>query len=395
MIVQYPRAVVASVALVAVLSAASGACHDASDSGTQAAKSDAVPSSLAPNTSSDAGASAPPGMISIPAGTLKAGTPKNKVPRIADEEMAGVDESMNPFFIDALPFPNEAGAIPTSNVSREEAEQMCATKGKRLCTELEWERACKGADNATYEYGDDYAAEKCGTGVAIEEAARRPTGDRIGCKSSFGVREMHGGPWEWTSSAWGRGHKDDLGVLRGGNALAGELVGRCANAIGRTPTTRSPVMGFRCCKGDTNPAKVELAQTTGRALEPQLKPDSPRIGKNARAIPNVELPDTGKFFVTSSWTWRPVPNESLVLASGCAAYENNIKPVGCALFAFRPDASGDLVLAGVPADVGIGEMVIAGDGRHVRVRGLRSQGGLYARDITYVYGRVVIGDQKK
>jgi hypothetical protein len=345
-------------------------------------------------------------MILIPAGTFKAGTPKNKIPRIADEEMPGTDESMNAFYIDALPYPNEVGAIPTSNVSREEAEQMCATKGKRLCTELEWERACKGADSATYEYGDDYAQEKCGTGVVIDEAARRPTGDRIACKSSFGVREMHGGPWEWTSSAWGRGHErrgdhtDDLGVLRGGNALAGELVGRCANAIGRTPSTKSPTMGFRCCKGDTNPAKVELSNASqGRALEPQLKPDSARIGKSARAIPNVELPDTGKFFITSSWTWRPVPNESLTLASGCAAYENNVKPVGCALFAFRPDADphggGDLVLAGVPADVGIGEMVLAGDARHVRVRGLLSQGGLYARDVTYVYGRVVIGDKHK
>jgi hypothetical protein len=53
------------------------------------------------------------------------------------------------------------------------------------------------------------------------------------------------------------------------------------------------------------------------------------------------------------------------------------------------------VLAGVPADVGIGEMVVAGDARHVRVRGLLSKGGLYARDITYVYGRVVIGDAHK
>jgi hypothetical protein len=86
-----------------------------------------------------------------------------------------------------------------------------------------------------------------------------------------------------------------------------------------------------------------------------------------------------------------------VLASGCSAYENNVKPVGCALFAFRPDGdpSGDVVLAGVPADVGISEMVLAGDARHVRVRGLLSQGGLYARDVTYSYGRVAIGDRHK
>jgi formylglycine-generating enzyme len=370
------------------------ACRDTADAATTGAKSDAVPSAT---SILDAGPAAPPGMIFIPAGSLRAGTPKNKVPRIADEEMPGVDVSLNGYWIDALPYPNEPGAIPTSNVSRDEAEQLCAAKGKRLCSELEWERACKGASNATYEYGDDYAADKCGTGVSIDEAARRPTGDRIACKSGFGVREMHGGPWEWTSSAWGRGRHDELGVLRGGNAVAGELVGRCANGIGRAPATKSPVMGFRCCKGETNPAKVELTPSTGRALEPQLKPDTARIGRAARAIPGVELPATGKFFVTSSWTWRPSANESLVLASGCSAYENNVKPVGCALFAFRPDAdpAADVVLAGVRADVGIGEMVLAGDARHVRVRGLMSKGGLYARDVTYTYGRVVIGDPHK
>ena len=368
-------------------------CHDTADAST-GAKSDAVPVVAAATI--DAAAKSPPGMIWIPAGTLKAGTPKNKAPRIPDEEMAGVDVSLNGYWIDALPYPNESGAIPTVSVSRDEAEQLCAAKGKRLCSELEWEHACKGSANATYEYGDDYAQDKCATGVTAEEAARRPTGDRIACKSDFGVREMHGGPWEWTSSAWGRGHKEDLGVLRGGNAVAGELVGRCANAIGRTPSTKSPVMGFRCCKGETNPAKVELSLTTGRALEQQLKPENARIGRAARQIPGVTLPDTNHFFVTSAWTWRPSANETLILASGCSAYENNIKPVGCALFAFRPDADpkNDQVLAGVPADVGIQEMVIQNGAKQVRVRGLMSQGGLYARDVSYVYGRVVIGDKK-
>jgi sulfatase modifying factor 1 len=378
---------------VLALLALSSCGHDTAE-GATGAKSDAVP---APPTQADAGAAAPRGMIWISPGMLRAGTPKNAVPRIAEEEMPGVDVSLGGYWIDALPYPNEPGAIATSNVSRDEAEQLCATQSKRLCTELEWEHACKGAANATYEYGDVYSAEKCGTGVSIEEGARRPSGDRIACKSDYGVREMHGGPWEWTQSPWGRGRKDDFGVLRGGNALAGELVGRCANAIGRSPTTKSPTMGFRCCKGEVSAAKVELPMQGGRALEPQLKPNTARVGRAARMISGVTLPETGKFFITSAWTWRPAANESLVLASGCAAYENNIKPVGCALLAFRPDGdpNADVVLAGVAADVGIGEMVLAGDARHVRVRGLLSKGGLYARDVTYVYGRVVISDPHK
>jgi formylglycine-generating enzyme required for sulfatase activity len=83
-----------------------------------------------------------PGMAWIPPGTLRVGTPADRVPRVADEEPAGTFAEMSGFYIDQLPYPNEPGAIPTTNVTRDEAEQLCAGKGKRLCTELEWERAC-------------------------------------------------------------------------------------------------------------------------------------------------------------------------------------------------------------------------------------------------------------
>ncbi|HEX7665301.1 MAG TPA: SUMF1/EgtB/PvdO family nonheme iron enzyme, partial [Polyangiaceae bacterium] len=208
----------------------------------------------------DSGLTAPPrtGMIWIPTGTFKAGTPVDKFPRIADEELPGTDTTLNGFYIDQLPYPDELGAIPTTNVSRADAEKLCESKQKRLCSELEWERACKGPDSTTYEYGDVYKKDACMTGIAPEQAAKRPSGDRVTCKSPFGVQEMHGGAWEWTDSKWGRGTKGDLGVLRGGNARAGELVGRCANGIARKPKTSSVTMGFRCCAGDRNPNEVEL-----------------------------------------------------------------------------------------------------------------------------------------
>jgi len=52
---------------------------------------------------------------------LHAGTPADRVPRVADEEPAGAPVSMSGFYIDMLPYPNEPGAIPTSNVTRDEA----------------------------------------------------------------------------------------------------------------------------------------------------------------------------------------------------------------------------------------------------------------------------------
>ena len=191
-----------------------------------------------------------PGMMFIPSGILKAGTPIDQVPRVADEELPGVEVALGGFYIDVLPFPNEAGAIPTTNKSRDEAARLCGEKSKRLCTELEWERACKGPANTRYEYGEAYRAADCAMGQAIETASKRPEGQRSTCQSGFGVREMHGGAWEWTASEWGRGSGSSatsLGVLRGGNSEAGEIVGRCSNALARPPSTQSPTMGFRCC----------------------------------------------------------------------------------------------------------------------------------------------------
>ena len=329
------------------------------------------------------------GMVWVPAGKLRAGTPVGRVPRIAEEELAGDEIEMGAFYIDLLPYPNETGAIPTTNVTRDDAQRLCEAQGKRLCTELEWERSCKGPENFVYEYGDTYKPQVCGTGVSVEEAARRPSGDHVACKSGFGALELHGDVWEWTQSSWGRGRTDALGVLRGGNSVAGELAGRCANGIGRAPTQKSPTMGFRCCKGDVNPVTVDLKLSTGRILEPLAKTDAARVGRVARSA-NGGVVAAGKgFFVTSTWNWRPVPNEVLQVASGCAGAEHG-KPFGCALVVYRADDTRDLPLAAVAVDVGIVEMAVAGESKHIRVRGLLSKGGLVARDITYAYGRVDI-----
>jgi formylglycine-generating enzyme len=330
-------------------------------------------------------------MAWISAGPLRAGTPAGRTPRVADEEMAGTLVEMGGFHIDLLPWPNEPNAIPTSNVSRDEAEQLCASKGKRLCTELEWERACKGPENTTYEYGDVYRKDVCGTGVALEQASRRPTGEHAQCKSGFGVSEMHGGVWEWTSSGWGRGSRDAAqGVLRGGNSLAGELVGRCSNAIARSTTKKSPTMGFRCCAGPKNPVEVTLdlqgtpgltvtaaaaAMPWSAALAAAVNNDSPSIEpKSLRA-----------------WTWIPVANEVLVIATGCTE-----PPKGCGLVVARPGGDGGAgeVLASVATGKDLPEVARNGSARHVRLRALDVR-GVYSRDVTYLYGRVDLSDAKR
>jgi formylglycine-generating enzyme required for sulfatase activity len=330
-----------------------------------------------------------PGMAWIPTGILKAGSSPHRAPRVAEEEMPSVDVELHGFYIDLMPFPNEPGAIPSSNVTREEAQKLCDAKGKRLCTELEWERACKGPDNTTYEYGEAYRASSCGTGVSIEQASKRPTGERSACKSGFGVLELHGGVWEWTSSSWGRGSKNpELGVLRGGNSEAGELVGRCANALARAASSKGPTMGFRCCSGESNQARVELALTTGPVLAGATEEVADHLAKiGAGAIEPGLAANLVR--VERKWAWRPVANEKLLVGVVCAT-KSGVRH--CALVVSREDGPPE-PLARFDAGREVPEVAPLGE-KKLRARALDAQGS-YQRELTYSFGRVEVGEAKR
>src|SRR3954468_2662120 len=143
----------------------------------------------------EAGAGALASTVTIPAGTLQAGSACDAVPRITTEELSATALHLGEYGIDAYPFPNDPAKAPVTNVTRDEAAAMCASAGKRLCTELEWERACKGGANQEYEYGNAYQAAACAQAVSRGAGSM---GQRAQCVSSFGVRDMHGLVWEWT-----------------------------------------------------------------------------------------------------------------------------------------------------------------------------------------------------
>jgi hypothetical protein len=280
---------------------------------------------------------------------------------------------------------------------------MCEVKGKRLCSELEWERACKGPQGTTYEDGDAYRAATCSMGIPAEQAARRPSGEQLTCKSGFGVRDMHGGPWEWIDGPWGRGSLRELGVLRGGNAVAGEIAGRCANALARPPATKSPIMGFRCCAGPKNEAKVDLALQSGPPLERSMKTSELAAPLLPFATQTWPPSDAGaQFSFVHAFTWRPVPNEELIVASGCAKDKPHSR---CGLLVGRVvDAGQDSGTDPGPATVDMlahadtgfeaAEVAEVGDPRHMRFKGADSRSG-YLRDFTYSYGRVEMGTTQR
>jgi formylglycine-generating enzyme required for sulfatase activity len=285
-----------------------------------AATASTAPAAAPPPWDATARAPTPPrGMIWVPDGALVAGTPAGRQPRLADQEMAGEQLVLHGYFMDVFEYPNEEGAIPRTGVTQAQAEALCAEQDKRLCTELEWERACKGPENATYEYGDRYRADVCLTGRAPRML---PSGFRTGCRSEFGARDLHGGVWEWTASRWGRGGDPALVVLRGGNGDAGDVIGRCANALARAPSKASSQIGFRCCTGEPNDAVVSVTlERGGRTIDRRERLDKYLTDKLESLVPEdvrAALVGVGTWEVEALWDWRPNHNARFVAAGGCA-----------------------------------------------------------------------------
>ncbi len=341
-------------------------------------------------------------MAWIPPGTLIAGSPLGAVPRVPDVEPAGVAVELTGFYIDHYLFPNEAGALPETNLSQPEALAACARVGKRLCTELELERACKGDQNQTYPYGQSYRAEACGTGRGGDSLV--PNGLHAACASPFGVFDLHGSVWTWTASGFGRG-SEGLVTLKGGNSSYGELVARCAHARGEKPTTKATHIGFRCCAGALNAAAVDLVVKRGPPLR-YRRDDEVNAAAFEGAIAKLpglsegaqdagaagHSPAAAAFQVERVWEWHPLGNEELLLAGGCAIAEGKKQ---CGVFAGRVSDRGVALAMFVSSDRWQPTISEGPSPRELHVMG-GDEAGAFRKLVAWDWGKVTIfGKERK
>jgi formylglycine-generating enzyme required for sulfatase activity len=218
----------------------------------------------------------------VPAGTFVMGSPPDE-PGHQDEERAHRVRLTKPFYIATTevtrqqwtrvmaPPPGSAadGNLPVVNVSWFDVntfvDKLRAASGRRvrLPTEAEWEYACRAHTATAYATGATLSTDQAnyngrfplpGQSAGLDRGALTPAGSFA--PNQWGLHDMHGNAWEWTSDApcdYPAGDAvnpvpncaAELKVIRGGSWRFNADSARCAVRYTHRPQDRGDSLGFR------------------------------------------------------------------------------------------------------------------------------------------------------
>ena len=182
-------------------------------------------------------------------------------------------------------YPTGTGPHPVTGVTWEDAAAYAEWCGRRLPSEVEWEKAARGESGWTYPWGNRFSPALCNslehlvaqrtqaTGASPAEWAKRwlnskegkalmarggpttPVGRFPGGASPYGCHDLLGNVWEWTNDLYvprpgGTGRTESpesrCRIIRGGSALSPCGTPGCSIRRALEPGRTDPQVGFRC-----------------------------------------------------------------------------------------------------------------------------------------------------
>ncbi len=154
---------------------------------------------------------------------------------------------------------SKEGVIPWTSVNQAEAAAACAAAGMQLCTQAQWELACRAGESGdAWSYTTNPTTYDAGACNDVEHPSGPgtawPTGSSAACAADGEVFDMSGNVSEWTRTLVESGGNDYYRV-RGGNYTSYGPATRCGfSFVLGVPTFANADLGFRCC--GTNPPNV-------------------------------------------------------------------------------------------------------------------------------------------
>jgi len=152
---------------------------------------------------------------------------------------------------------------PVNCVSWHQAKRYCNWRGKRLPSGAEWEMAARGEDGRQYPWGNEVPSCERTIMVSSKDGAgcgrwtTWPVGSKPRGASPFGVLDMAGNVWEWTTEFYrlppNRGRANapfipQLRMFRGGSFYSStENLESAAGGVHNAAWSAHDI-GFRCAR---------------------------------------------------------------------------------------------------------------------------------------------------